>query len=107
MPAEGIWALVLWLLWAIMFIFIILTSRMLYAEAVRRGQNAELWILINVIAGLSGLSLILMSFLTSERGVWLFTITGSLLVILGPLIYLALPKHRGGGGAGQRTSTPS
>ena len=80
---------------------------MLYAEAVRRGQNAELWILINVIAGLSGLSLILMSFLTSERGVWLFTITGSLLVILGPLIYLALPKHRGGGGAGQRTSTPS
>lgn len=100
--APAVWLPVVLFLWAIMYVLVVLVSRIMYAEAVRRGQNAELWVLINVVTGLTGLLLILTSLLARDaRGVWLFTILGALLVVLGPLIYLALPKPRGGGGAGR------
>jgi len=80
-----------------MYILVVLTSRMIYAEATRRGQNAELWVLINVAAGITGLLLILTASLVRDvRAVWLFTITGSLLLVLGPVVYMATPKPSGG-----------
>jgi len=101
LPAQDIWLPVLWFFWAVMYVLTILASRMIYIEAMRREQNAELGVLINVITGISGLFLILMGFFALDlRGVWAFSITGSLLVVLGPLIYMVLPKRRGGGGAG-------
>ena len=101
MPTQAVWTPVLSFLWAVMYILLVLASRMIYAEAMRRGQNAEVWILINVITGISGLLLILAGFLTRDiRGAWLFPITGALLVVLGPLIYMTSPRPGGGGGAG-------
>jgi len=86
-----------------MYVLVGLASRMIYVEAMRREQNAELWVLINVVAGIAGLLLILTGFLARDaRGVWLSTITGSLLVVLGPIIYMATPRPSGGREVGAR-----
>ena len=81
------------LLWGIMYAITIMASRLIYAEARARGQGAELWVLINVVPALAGLLLILLSlFVADIKAVWLLTITGALLVVLGPVIYLVLPR---------------
>jgi len=91
--AESVLVPAVLFLWGIMYVITIMANRLIYAEARARGQGAELWVLINIVPALAGLLLILLSLFTADiRAVWLLTITGALLVVLGPIIYLVLPR---------------
>ena len=89
-------------LWAIMFVILLLATGMIYADARRRGLNAELWILVCLMSGIPGLVLMVVPSITPSLPVVLACSTyGSLLVILGPLVYLISIRFSGGaGGAG-------
>ena len=100
MGVEVVQALIAVLfLWAIMYVLVVLAARLIYTEAKERGQNAELWVLMNVVTGITGLLVILSSLSFRDiNAIWLLTILGSLLVVLGPITYLVLPGRAVGDG---------
>ncbi len=87
-------------LWAIMYAILVLATRMVMAE-VGAGEKG-VWALVNLIPG--SLGLLLLSLCLSTRDLFTllaWTTAGSLLTLLGPLVFLTSWRREAGGAEGQ------